>query len=132
MIRYTLADMSNSDVSQLIETMVAENPDINENQIAAKLKVNISRSPVDGEALDRALKKLKAVRISPILDDGEAVDFSEYEFWYDNWQESVHYVLTSPPKHAPEDKLVRWMIEFRATAAELVKTPSARSRSNQK
>lgn len=84
MIRYTLAGMSNGELSQLISKMVAENPDVKDQEIAAKLKVNISRSSIDHEALNRAFNELKAVRISPILAERIAVDeYSEYEYWYD-------------------------------------------------
>jgi hypothetical protein len=55
-----------------------------------------------------------------------AVDeYSEYEFWYDTEEESVHYKLTGPFKGDPQDKLVQWMIRFRASVPELVSAASA-------
>ena len=125
-IRYSLAGMGDGDLSQLISKMVAENPDLKPQEIAAKLKVNITRSPIEYRALDHALKDLKAIRISPILKTRIAVDeYSEYEYWYDDGQESVHYTITGPSKDAPQDRLVQWMIKFRAALPDLVKPVSA-------
>ena len=125
-IRYSLAGMGDGELSQLISKMLAQNPDVTDREIAAKLKVNVSRSPIKYDALDRALKDLKAVQISPILKSRVAVDeYSEYEYWYDTWQESVHYTITGPFKDAPQDQLVQWMIRFRARLADLMETHSA-------
>lgn len=125
-IRYSLAGMGDGDLSRLISKMVAENPNVKDQDIAAKLKVNVARSPVKYEALDRAFRDLKAVRISPVLADRVAVDeYSEYEYWYDNWQESVHYTLTGPSKDDPQDQLVQWMIKFRASLPNLIKAGGA-------
>lgn len=130
MTRYALADMKGGEDPQLIATMIPDDPDINVQAISAKLKVNVARLPLEKAALDRALRKLKSIRISPVLSDTMAADGSEYELWYDNWQESVHYTLTSPPKNAPEDKLVRWMNEFRASVGDVVNLTSAPHRPN--
>lgn len=130
-IRYTLAGTGNSDLSQLISKIYEEKHDVNDQEIAeiaAKLKVDVSRSPVGYEALDRFLNKLKAIRISPILASRVAVDeYSEYEFWYDGGQESVHYTVTGPFNGDPQDQLVQWMIKFRASLPDLLKPPSARN-----
>jgi hypothetical protein len=129
LIRYDIAGTKSGELSQLISKMVAENPDLNEREIAAKLKVDVHRLPVDTNALDRALNELKAIRISPILASRVAVDdYSEYEFWYDNWQESVHYTITSPFGNAPQDKLGEWMVKFRAGVPDLLKSGSASKR----
>jgi hypothetical protein len=106
--------------------MVAQNSNVTDREIAAKLKVDVSRSPIGYEALDRFLDELKAIRISPILASRVAVDeYSEYEFWYDGGQESVHYTVTGPFKDAPQDELVQWMIRFRASVPDLLKAGSA-------
>jgi hypothetical protein len=105
--------------------MVAQKPDVTDREIAATLKVNVTRSPVEYDALVRALKSLKSVRISPILRSVVAVDeCSQYEYWYDAGQESVHYTLTCPFKNDSEDQLVKWMIGFRAGLQSLVKPSS--------
>ena len=79
-------------------------------------------SPVEPEALHHALDELKAIRISPVLKSRVAVDeFSEYEFWYDTWQETVHYVITSPFGNDPQDQLGRWMTKFRDNVPKLLK-----------
>ena len=105
---YGLEGMGKGGLSQFISKMVAENPNVKDQEIAAKLKVNITRFSVPLEALDRALDELKIIRISPVLADRVSVDeYSEYEFWYDNWQESVRYVITSPFENDPQDQLGR-------------------------
>jgi hypothetical protein len=125
-IRYSLEGISDDELSQLISKMVAEKPDVTDREIAAKVKVNVTRSAVDGKTLDRALKSLKAIRISPILATRVAVDeYSEYEYWWDDWQESVHYTMTGPFKGDPQDRLVQWMIGFRARLPDLMKPPTA-------
>jgi hypothetical protein len=129
LICYGVAGTKAGELAQLISKMVAENPDLKERDIAAKLKVDVKRSPVNSEALNRALDKLKAIRISPVLASRVAVDeYSEYEFWYDNWQESVHYTITSPFGSAAQDKLGEWMVKFRATVPDLLKGGSLSKR----
>ena len=132
--RYALEGMGKGELSQFISKMVAENPNVKEQEIAAKLKVDITRSSVPLEAFSRALDELKAIRISPVLADRVPVDdYSEYEFWYDNWQESVHYAITSPFGNDPQDQLGRWMTKFRDNLPNLLKasleaTPAKPSR----
>jgi hypothetical protein len=119
---YGLDGMGKDGLSQFISKMVAENPNVKAQEIAARVKVNITRSSVPLEALDRPLDELKTIRISPVLADRVSVDeFSEYEFWYDNWQESVHYVITSPFGNDPQDQLGRWMTKFRDKLPSLLK-----------
>lgn len=123
LIRYSLAGMTSGELSQLISKMVVENPDVKAQEIAAKLKVDVSRTVLEQGALDRALDELKAIQISPVLASRVAVDeFSEYEFWYDTWQESVHYIVTSPFQGSAQDRLGKWMVEFRANLPKLLKT----------
>jgi len=123
-ISYEPEGMEEAPLSQLISKMVAENPNLTAQEIAARLKVKVTRSAVEPEALYRALHELKAVRISPILASRVALDnYSEYEYWYDGGQESVHYTLTGPFKGDPQDKLVQWMIKFRANLPNLLKAP---------
>lgn len=121
MIRYSLAGLGNVDLSQFISKMVAENPDVKEQAIAEKLKVDIRRSPIKQEALNRLLNELRAIRISPILASRIAVDdYSEYEFWCDTGQESVHYAITGPFGTAHQDKLGQWMMRVRANLPVLL------------
>jgi hypothetical protein len=84
--------------------------------------VDVSRTALEQGALDHALEELKAIQISPVLASRVAVDeFSEYEFWYDTWQESVHYIVTSPFQGSAQDRLGKWMVEFRANLPRLLK-----------
>jgi hypothetical protein len=121
-VRCSLKDMSKDQFAQLISTMMKNTPNISDEEIAAKVKVEISRVSVKPGAFDHALKGLKRVRISPRLTTRIGVDnVSEYEFWYDTWEESVHYTLMGPFRGDPEDKLVQWMIGFRAELPEVLK-----------
>jgi len=128
-ICYSIAGMGDGELSQLISKMVAQSPNMTDREIAAKLKVDVSRSPIGYEALNRFLNELKAIRISPVLASRTAVDeYSEYEFWYDTGQECVHYTVTTPFGNAPQDKLGEWMIKFRASVPDLLKAGSAPKR----
>jgi hypothetical protein len=118
LIRYTLAGMEAGQLSQMIMRLTESNAAVTAEEIAGKLKVEVRRSPVNYQALSDALKKLQSIRISPILPGRIAVDdSSEYEFWHDTWQESVHYVINGPGTKAPVDELVGWMIRFRSAFA---------------
>jgi len=131
--RYSLEGMGEGELSQLITKMVGENPQVTDQEIAAKLKVVVTRSPMEYKVFDRALKELKAIRISPVLSNRIGVDeISEYEYWWDDWQESVHYTLIGPFKHDPQDQLVQWMIRFRANLPNMMKRPSEASESKLK
>lgn len=126
LVSYSLAGMNSGQLSQLISKMEAQNPDVKEQDIAAKLHVNVSRSPIDSKVLDRALHELEAIRIAPVSGNRIAVDhYSEYEFWYDTWQESSHYTITGPPSNSLQNRLVTWMIKFQAKVPKLLKDSSA-------
>jgi hypothetical protein len=115
-IRYSLAGMDDGGLSELINKMVAQNPNVTDREIAAKLKVKIKRSPMKEDVRDRFLKELAAIRIPPVLQAWVALDdYPEYkyEFWFDNGQGSIHYMIAGPNKDVPENQLVQWMIRFR-------------------
>jgi hypothetical protein len=113
-IRYSLEKMGEGELSQLISKMVAANPGVSEKEIADKLKVKVHRSHLDEKSLDRELHRLEEIQISPILETRVAVDeYSEFEYWFDAGQESVHYTIVGPFKDSPQDKLVQWMLKFR-------------------
>jgi len=122
-LRFRLADSNPGDLERLVSRAVADNPQVKPQEIAAGLKVDVARSPVDYDAgLRPAIDDLKSIRISPVLASRVAVDeFSEYEFWYDTWQESVHYTIVSPFHSEPQDKLGKWMLRFRAKAEAWLK-----------
>jgi hypothetical protein len=126
---YTLAGMDNGQLSQLISKMTAQNPNATPQEIAAKLKVDIRHSDVKYETLTRILNQLKAIRISPVLVDRVTVDSSDYEYWYDNWQEAVHYTIAGQSGITPQDRLAQWMISFRARLPDLMRPASASERS---
>jgi hypothetical protein len=122
LIRYSVAGVKGGELSQLISRMVAEKPKLTDREIAAKLKVDLSRWPVEPGALNRALDELKAIRISPVLKSRVAVDeYSEYEFWYDTGQERVYCAIISPFGNDPQDKLGSWMTKFRDNVPSMLK-----------
>lgn len=119
-IRYTLADAENGTLSQLVDKMVAQNPHITDEEIAAQIKVNVERWPIEPKVLYDALKKLADIRISPLLTDRICVDeCPEFEYSYVDGQESVHYTIVGDGKDAPQDQLVQWMFWFRKKLPEL-------------
>jgi hypothetical protein len=125
LISYTITGMGGDNLSQFISEMAAQNPSVTDQEIAAKLKVDVKRSAIGYEVLSRFLDELRAIRISPVLASRVAVDeYSEYEFWYNNGQESVHYKVVGPFKDDPQDKLVQWMIKFRTGLPELMSAAS--------
>lgn len=126
-ISYTVIGMGNDNLAQFISKMAAQDPTVTDEEISARLKVQVKHSPVSYEALKRFLDELKLVRISPILGSRAAVDeYSTYQFWYNNGQESVHYRVVGPFKDDPQDKLVQWMIKFRTGLPELMTAASAK------
>lgn len=126
-ISYTITGMGNDSLSQFISKTVAQNPNVTEQEIAAKLKVEVKRSPIRREVLSRFLDDLKAIRISPVLKSRVAMDdVSEYEYWYDTGSESVHYKVVGPFKDDPQDKLVQWMIRFRTGISGSVNAASVK------
>ncbi len=127
LVSYTIAGMGGDNLSQFISKIAARKPNVTDHEIAAKLKVEVKRSPISYVALKRFLDELEAIRISPMLASRVVVDeYSEYQFWYNNGQESVHYKVVGPFKDDPQDKLVQWMIRFRSGVPELLSAASAK------
>jgi len=120
-ISYTITGMGNDNLSQFISKAVAQNPNVTAEEIAAKLRVKVKRSPIKYEVLSRSFDDLRAIEISPLLVSRVAVDeYSQYEFWYNTGQESVHYKLVGLFKNEPQDRLIKWMIRFRTSISGLV------------
>lgn len=114
-IRYSIAGIGNGKLSEFIATTVSQEPKVTAREIANRLKVNVTRIPVNFDALENSMKDLGAVRISPVLKTRVAVDdYSKYDFWCDTGEEFVHYSMVGPFKDAAQDQLVQWMIRFRA------------------
>jgi hypothetical protein len=127
LISYTITGLGGDNLSQFISKMAVQNPRVTDQEIAAKLKAVVKRSPLTYEALRRFLDELKGIRISPVLASRVAADdYSEYEFCYSNGQESVHYRVMGPFKGDPQDKLVQWMIRFRTGVPGLMSAASAK------
>lgn len=124
-ISYEITGMGTNDLSQFVYDMASKDPNVTNREIAAKLKVKISRSPIEYKELGHFLEQLKAIRISPSLMNRVSLDeYSMYEFWYNTGQEQVHYKLNGPFRDAPQDQLVQWMIRLRASLPKLIKSSS--------
>ena len=127
--KYSLADGQKTQLAESLSRLTPETTDEEVQGIAAKLKVEVTRFTIAPESLNKSLGELKAIQISPVPADRVSVDeYSEYEFWYDSWQESVHYAITGPPgkgSKGSQDELIRWMIRFEARLPDLLKVPSA-------
>jgi hypothetical protein len=124
-ISYSIAGTSNGKLSEIIARMVSQDSNVTAREIANRLKVNVTRIPINFDALENLMKDLRAVRISPVLKTRVAVDdYSKYDFWYDNGEEFVHYSMVGPFRDAAQDQLVQWMIRFRANLPGLTKVTS--------
>jgi hypothetical protein len=121
LVQYGLKNMSSTEFSEMVSKMTSANPKVTDKEIAMRLKVDISRSPIDLQSLNRALIQLRSIKISPVLTNRLAGDeFSEYEFSYDTWEESVHYTIIGPFGGDPQDQLGHWMIEFKSGLPNLL------------
>jgi hypothetical protein len=125
---FSLNDDVKRELAESLSQLPPEATDEAVRAIASGLRVEVNRIVIAPEALDKSLSELKSIRISPLLAARISVDnFSEYEFWYDSWQESVHYSITGSPGKAPQDELVRWMLRFKADLPGLLKKSSGGS-----
>lgn len=121
-IKYTIEGVEPGRLLQLVEKEMARQRDVTAHAVAAKLKVHVSRFPLDEQALEVPMKELSAIRLSPMLQTSVAVDdYSRYQLWFDTGQECVHYELTAPFNTRSQDQLVQWMISFRAKLPGLLK-----------
>jgi YD repeat-containing protein len=116
-IQFRIADVPTGEFERLVSKAVAESPGAKAIDIAETFKVQTTRSSIDYDTVLRpALEELATIRLSPRLPGRIGLDqFSEFDFWYDTWQESVHYTLIGPYEGAGEDALLAWMVKLRAT-----------------
>jgi hypothetical protein len=101
-----------------------KNPNVTDQEIAAKVKVNVTHSVVDTKVLDRELEELKVIRVSPLLLDRIGLDnITFYEYWQDTGQESIHlrFMDPNPSEKEPKAQFVRWMKGFRSRVPGLIK-----------
>ena len=126
LIRSSLDNMNGSDLFQYVSKALTENPHLSETEIAAKVTVHTTRSPVQYKTLEPMLNDLKTIRISPFLATRVGVDeVIWYDFWFDSGQESVHYrIFGDSALRDPQDKLAQWMTQFRAVCQNMAKPKS--------
>jgi len=121
--RLELVDLDRRQLDELILRAVQRDSQVTPEQIAAKISVRESHASIpDRTPLAPLLRELERIRISPVLGSRVPLENSaEYELVYDLWQESVHYTVAGPFDGYPQDKLVKWMLRFRARADEWLK-----------
>jgi len=126
LIRSSLENMNASDLFQYVSKSLTENPQVNEGEIAAKVRVRTTHFPVQYKTVEPLLNDLKAIRISPFLATRIGVDeVTWYDFWFDSGQESVHYkIFSDSTLREPQDRLARWMTQFRAACQNVMKSKS--------
>ena len=114
LVSYSIEGLGNSTLGEFISKAKDENPKISDIEIAQKLRVAVTRSQLDYGSLQMMMNGLNSIRISPNLRiQGGLDDFSEFDFWFDTGEESVHYTITGVFNGNQQDKLVHWMIAFR-------------------
>jgi hypothetical protein len=125
LVSFSLDSMKGSDLFKLVSEMLAKNPSVKDEEIAAKVRVRTTRSALDYKAVEPALNDLKSIRISPFLNTRTAVDeYTKYEYWFYSGQESIHYRICGDCTKGTQDQLARWMTSFRANSLRMVKRPS--------
>jgi hypothetical protein len=123
---YVLDDKSKAKLPQLLSKLSSDSPDEAVRATAAELKVAVSRFTVAPEAVYKILADLKSIKVSPAINTRTGLDsISEYQFWYDTWEESDYYSIMGPSGNATQDALSRWMIGFKANFPDFLKEASA-------
>jgi hypothetical protein len=125
LVSFSLDNMNSGDLFKLVSEMLAKNPSVRDEEIAAKVGVQTTRTVVEYKAVEPALNDLKSIRISPFFKTRIFVDdYSQYDYWFDSGQESVHYRICADSTGDPQDQLAHWMARFRANSASMGKHPS--------
>jgi hypothetical protein len=120
--KYVFGSESKAKLPQVLSKLSADSSDEAVRAAAAQLNVEVSRYMIAPEALSKTLTELRSIRISPAITDRIGLDdVSEYEFWYDTWEESDYFSIMGPFKDDPQDALTRWMIKFKADLPDLLK-----------
>ena len=121
-IRYRVTGSDINELHSVFSRAVLDKT-ITAKEIAAKLSVDVSRVPVSYDAVLRSpMERLEKTRVSPVLGSRAALHgYSHFEFWYDLWQESVHYSVVGPFDGEPQDELTKWMLSFRDRLETLFK-----------
>lgn len=125
LVSVSLDNMKGNDLFKLVSEMLAKNSSLRDEEIAAKVKVQTTRTAVEYKAVEPALNDLKSIRISPFFQTRIFVDeYSEYDYWFDSGQEAVHYRICANSTGDPQDQLAHWMARFRENFASMVQHPS--------
>ncbi|MGB8321378.1 MAG: hypothetical protein WCE52_00310 [Candidatus Acidiferrum sp.] len=125
LVSHSLENMKGQELYALVSEMLDKNASAKAEEIAAKVRVRTTRFAVDYNAVEATLNELKSIKISPYFQTRIFLDdFSTYDYWFSSGQESVHYTICGKSsKSDAQDKLVRWMNEFREHSVNIVKHP---------
>jgi hypothetical protein len=97
----------------LIRRMLDQNPEVSEDEIVRAVVVDVNRRSISIKESDKLIKRLKKLRISPVLVTRICVDnCPRYDYWHDTRGEGVHYTLWGGPGKDPQDQLIKWMDTF--------------------
>jgi hypothetical protein len=116
---YFAADPGSGSMETAIARIRAANPGISDHDIAVKIGVTIKRKTISKTVVQGSLRALGDLKISPALQSAVCLDeCDEYEFSYDTWQESVHYIIVSPARHSQMRRLLDWMNHLRSSVKD--------------
>lgn len=83
-------------------------------KIATQIKPIIKKICIDPKFILDKFERLKKIRISPALAMRACLGICpRFDFWYDNWAESVNYSIIGKPGNDSQDKLTQWMFKVR-------------------
>jgi hypothetical protein len=115
LVSYTLEGPNGKPYSQYIADRLRAQPQLSDEELTAAVHVSTSRSFPEPSKIEDAIEGLRGIKLSPFLEMTVPVDeFSNYEYWLDSGEDSVHYKLHGPVQRTSSTgQLVRWMIDFR-------------------
>jgi hypothetical protein len=131
LISYDLGDLAKGKLSEAIERAYSEKTNITANEIAAQFRVRKRRTPIEYNRIKPLLSSLERIHVEASLPISFAMDDTpQYEYLYDNWQESIRLVINKPRVNSSDDELIRWMHLFRDETERILdnSTASATSR----
>lgn len=122
--KFSESDADNGKLSEYVDKLLAPEPNVTEYEIAERLKIDNMHASVDTDALERFMKGLRSIRVSPVWGSGVCVDDCPlYDYWFSDGTDYFHYSIAG--RKGDKAKLVRWMFRFRAALPELIKRSSA-------
>ena len=120
-LEHQVVGMEEGGIGRFVAKLLRQDASVSERRIAAQLKVKTTRTSIDREALSPLIDELRRIAPSPVLEDRGGTNFARYEFWYDTWQEAVHFTVLYPWGSTPLDGLAAWMRKCREEVSPLLR-----------